>query len=127
MAVMHQAADLFKGRNPAWTRPGHSVIKALEEAAAAHGKAASVLVIPLFDATVKIIARDLDNQVVFYCECNGGDAGEILARLGVDTPDQEITELVKSFTDTGMDLLDAATSAAVINADARSRLHLRSA
>jgi hypothetical protein len=65
-----------------------------------------------------LIGRDLDDNVVYYTECSGSDVGEILAILGVDGPEHNITEMARVFENDGMDLLTAVNVAALINAAA---------
>lgn len=121
--MTNKTSDLFGDHPPSWARHTHSVLEAVQSAALAADSVATVIALPLplSGGQVKIIARDLDNNVVFYTECPGADVGEILGILGVDSPDQDITEMTQVFEQEGMGLLDAAISAALINSAAHPK------
>jgi ABC-type Na+ efflux pump permease subunit len=109
-------AGLLKRHLVANVSHTHSAIEAVEKAKQAAESVATVLVIPLiYNDQVKIVARSLDNEVVFYTECSGADAELILEILGVTESNQDITDLVNALQESNIEFHEAVTTAAIIN------------
>lgn len=94
--------------------PHQSMVHCIEQAQAAVGRAQRAYVMEMFlGDLVKLIARDVDDEVVCYAEVNRSDAAHLLAVMGFSTAG-DVTGMVETFVADGMSFTDAADAAGLI-------------